>query len=184
MINLLPPKEKEDLLLRQKEKLFLIWEWAFLIFLICLCLLLILIKYQLLTLVDYQKNLFKEAKQKTEIAEFVDLNKTVQKYNEILSQLKLFHKKESRISDVWKIMIDIERIRGLYLNNFLLTKPESGNIQVKISGYTNSRENLLVLKKNMEEKPGIKNLYFPLENWLEPENINFYLTFEVGLETN
>jgi len=53
--------------------------------------------------------------------------------------------------------------------------------EIYLSGFAPTREVLFKLKKNFESKEMIKDLSFPLSNWVEPEDIEFNLRFKVDI---
>jgi len=179
MINLLPPEEKQKLFFEKKEKLAMILGIVVLVSLICLTLILFSIKFYILAETDYQKKILEQTKLVDQTPDFINLNSTIQKYNGILAQLNSFYKKEIYFSQALKIITGVPSPKGLYLTNFSLSRDSSGIIQVSASGVSDTRENLLVFKNNIEGSIEIKNSYFSPESWISPKNVNYSLTFEI-----
>lgn len=179
MINLLPLEEKQKLILKKKEKLATIWGIIVLVFLICLTLILLSIKFYILAETDFQKNILKQDQQRNQMPDFANLNNIIQKYNGTLTQLDSFYKKEIYFSQAVDIIKNIPTPNGLYLINFSLTRDNNGMVQVSATGVSDTRDDLLIFQKNVEQDQKIKNSYFPPENWVAPKNINFSVTFEI-----
>lgn len=179
MINLLPTEEKEKLSLINKERLITILGTTVLISLVCLILILSSIKFYIITEVNYQKIILEQTKKKYQTPNFLNFENIIQKYNKILIQLEDFYEQKLYFSDALKITSSIQRPDGLYLTDISLNRDENKRIEVTSSGISDSRENLLIFKKNIEEDEKIKNSYFSPENWINPKNINFNFSFEI-----
>lgn len=179
MINLLPLEEKQKLCLKKKEKLAIIWGIVVLISLVCLTLILSSIKFYILAETSYQKSILRQAEQENQVPDSASLNNIIQKYNSTLAQLDSFYKKEIYFSQALKTITSVPNPAGLYLTNFSLSRDKNGNIQTAVSGVSDTRENLLLFKKNIEGSAGIKNSYFSPESWINPKNANFSLSFEI-----
>jgi hypothetical protein len=180
MINLLPPEEKEKLFLKKKERLVTILGITVLVSLICLILILSSIKLYIEAEAIYQKIVLEQTEKKYQTPDFLNFKDTIQKYNKIVIQLKNFYNQKQYSSQSLKIISDIQRPEGIYLTGLSLNNDENKKIKVTATGISDSRENLLIYKKNIEENKKIENLYFSPETWINPENINFSLTFEIS----
>lgn len=178
MINLLPLEEKQKLLAEKKEKLTKIWGIIILVFLVSLILILLSIKFYILTATDLQKYILAQTEKKYQTDDFTNLNNTIGKYNKILSQLDSFYKKEVYFSHALDLITGVQSPKDLYLNNFSIIRDAKGKIQVSLSGASESRDDLLVFKKNIEQSSEISNLYFSPESWINQKNVVFSLTFE------
>lgn len=177
MINLLPLEEKQKLLLVKKERLAIIWGIVVSVFLVCLILILLSIKFYILTETDYQENILQQTEREDQTPDFINLNSVIQKYNVSLAQADSFYKKEIYFSQALQIITGVPSPKGLYLTNFSLSRNETGMVQVSVSGVSDTRDNLLIFQKNIEDNQDIKNPYFSPESWISPKNVNFSLTF-------
>lgn len=184
MTNLLPPEEKRNLLLRQKEKLVAVLGISVLVSLVCFILVLLSIKFYILAGTDYQKNILEQSKKNSQAHDYAGLDTSIQKYNKILSQIDSFYKKELYFNEALKIITDIPTPEGLYLTNFSINRSKEGSIQVRVAGTGDDRDGLLVFKSNVKGTKQIKNPYFSSESWISPKNVNFSLTFDVDLSEN
>jgi len=180
MINLLPLEEKQKSLLRKKERLAIVLGIVVLVFLICLALILLSIKFYILTETDYQKNILEQNKQKIQSSDFINYSDIIQKYNGVLSQLDSFYKKEIYFNQALSIITDVPSPKGLTLTNFSLSRDRNGMIQAGVSGISDTRDDLLIFQKNIEEDNEIKNSYFSSESWISAKNVDFSLTFEIS----
>jgi len=180
MINLLPAKEKENLFLKKKEKLIFILGIIVLVCLICLILILSSIKFYIAFEANSQKIILEQAEKRYQTSNFLNYKIIIQKYNKILDQLGAFYGQELYFNQALKIISSIQYPNGLYLTNLSLSRNENKKIEVAVTGISNSRENLLLFKKNIEENQKIENSYFLPENWTNPKNINFNLSFEIS----
>ncbi len=71
---------------------------------------------------------------------------------------------------------------GIYLTNLSLNKPsdlQGNRVEVTISGFSETRENLSLFKKNLEEEKDFKDVYFYPSSWIKPTDIDFYLTLKI-----
>ena len=107
----------------------------------------------------------------------------INRANSILSQLDSFYSQKTYFSE---IVQKISKIlpQDCFLTNLSMifsieeeTKEES--IKISISGFAPMREDLLQLKKNLEQEENFKDISFPPANWVEPKNIDFYITFNI-----
>lgn len=186
MINLLPPKEKEHLLLEKRKKLITILGWLVLIFLIFLILVLFSVKFYILTQSSYQQEALTDLKNKYQTPDFLFFKDVIQKHNLSLKIADTFYKKQAYVSDVLKIISEIDKPAALHLTDITIDhlpaqagQTQDTKILVTIFGVSDSRDDLIIFKSNVEQHSDIKNVYFPPNNWIKPTSINFYMTFEV-----
>ncbi len=180
MINLLPPEEKEGLRLQQVKKLVAILGSAVVVIIICLILILFSINYYILGEIISQKFSLEQAENRYKTSDFLKYKNILQNYNKGAAQLKSFYKEGMGISSALENILAVEKPVGIYFSNLSINMRENNDkIIVNISGASDTRDSLLVFKKNLEGKGEIKNINFSPESWINPSNINFYLTFEV-----
>lgn len=182
MINLLPPKEKEELLLEKDKNLAMVLGIMALVCLICLALVLFFLKFYVIEETRQQKAVLENFREKYKSLDFLSLGSVVKKYNADLAEISDFYKKEKRFGDALKVVFDTGRPDGLRIENIFMEKnKESDKVNAAISGISDNRENLLRFKNNMENNQGVENVYFPPDNWIKEANINFHSTFTVNL---
>lgn len=176
MINLLPPKQKEEIVFKEKQKIILVLEILFLVFIISFSLILLSIKFFLSGNLEAEKLILK-----TKEKEFLlqkNLEDEIKNYNLILSNLNLFYQNQVKITPV------LEKIAGLlpsetYLTNLNLSLKDK-IVEISISGFSPNREVLFSLKENLEKEKSFKEVYFPPENWIKPTDINFIINFKIN----
>lgn len=180
MINLLPPKEKEEILQEENWKLLMILGMFSLFFLISLLLILFSIKIFVTGEVDVQKILFAEQEKEFKNTQMQNLQNNLTAFNKKLSQLDSFYQNQSNFSE---ILEEISKTLppGVYLNNLSII-PQGGKNEgskCSISGFSPSRQILLVLKDNLEKEKNFQEVYFSPANWVKPADINFTISFKV-----
>ncbi len=180
MINLLPPKEKEQLFLERNKKLVIILGYIMIISLIYLALVLFSVKFYVLEQMSHQKSTLNTIEAKYQTVDFLSYNDIVKKYNAYLTKVNTFYKKEIYLSDAIKTILDTERPDGLFFNDMSIKINEKDNkIKVTIAGISNTRDNLLTFKDNIKNNNKIENVYFPPNSWIKIKDINFNVTFEI-----
>ncbi len=180
MINLLPPKEKEEILQEENWKLLMILGMLLLFFLISLLLILFSIKIFVIGEVEAQKILFVEREKEFKNTQMQNLQNNLTAFNKKLSQLDSFYQNQSNSSE---ILEEISKTLppGVYLNNLSII-PQGGKNEgskCSISGFSPSRQILLVLKDNLEKEKNFQEVYFSPANWVKPADINFTISFKV-----
>ncbi len=179
MINLLPPAVKQKLALEHQKNVVIILGLTILIPLICLVLLLLSIKTYISAEVNYQKNTLEQSQKISQDPEFTEFGETIKRGNASLIQLKNFYKKQIYISNALHLISGIDRPENLYFTSLNLHQIEPLAFKVTISGFSQSREDLLVFQKNIQQKKEIENVVFLPESWINPNHTPFYLTFEI-----
>ena len=178
MTNIFPPKEKQSLRLEQTKNLVIILGFVAIVSLICLIFILLSVKYYILSNVDRQKLIFQEVAKQHQSANFIEFKNVIVRYNKILPETVSFYKNEVYSSDILSVISGVERPEGLYFNKIYIDRDAPGNkTKISIFGFSDTRENLLLFQKKMQEAPKIKNIYFAPESWINPKDINFSFTF-------
>ena len=175
MINLLPQKQKQELLLEEKFKAVLILGVIILASLVSFIFILISIKISLSAEMAIQKINFEQKEKELADPALQDMESKITSANAAFSQLDSFYRGQRDSSAV------IEKIfnalpPGVYLNNLSFNSVSS---KVFIAGFSPSRETLLKLKENLEKENSFSDVYFPPTNWIEPANITFSLNFKI-----
>lgn len=175
MINLLPPEEKQKILKEKRLKTILILEIFVLSFLVSLALILFLVKTYLKEEIAIQKIFFLEREQQIKIHKIQENEKEIEVLNNELLKLDSFYQNQIYLSEILEKISQILP-PDIYLANFNFQKESS---QISINGFCPSQEILLELKKNLGKQDFIKDLYFPLSNWIKPNDIDFNLSFKL-----
>lgn len=178
MINLLPPKEKEELKKEETLKLTLILGIVFLIFLTFLFLMLLSIKIFLNGELEVQKILYREKEEEFNNSQCQVFQGKIEAANEKLLKVDSFYKNQENLSGIME-KISEALPKSAYLTNLSITLPEGKEEKLDgtFSGFALTRETLLEFKQNIEKE--FEEINFPASNWVEPENINFSATFKV-----
>ncbi|HDL75140.1 MAG TPA: hypothetical protein ENH06_02065 [bacterium] len=180
MINLLPPKYKEELKLEERLKILLILSILFFSFLISLTLILFSIHIYIQGEIEAQKIIIKNQEEQSEIFENQKIEQEISLINETILNLNSFYKNQFNFTKTLE-KISKNILPGIYLTNISINPiiKENGTLQVSISGFAPFRETLFKFKKNLEKVPEFKELYFPPSNWIDPVNINFNISFKI-----
>jgi len=190
MINLLPPREQKELFFKKVNRVVIIWGSVILATLLCLVLTLFSIKIYVWGKVESQKIILEQSKREYNVSDIKNLQEVVKKHNENLLNLKNFYKKSIYLSEILEKISKIP-FPGIYLTSLSLNKPsgslkesndkepQDNRIEVTISGFSNTRENLSLFKKNLEEEKSFRNVYFYPSSWIKPIDIDFSLILRV-----
>ena len=179
MLNLLPQKEKEELIQEESFKLILILGVLILIFLICLSLILFSIGISIGGQLAIEKALLSQ--KETEISHLRDLEKEIKNLNLTFSKLDSFYQKNPNFVKILEITSKTLP-PGTYLTSFNFNLPAKDKKylgEVILNGYSPTREILLEFKKNLEQEELFQEVYFPPANWVEPTDINFTVNFKI-----
>jgi len=178
MINLLPTTEKDNLINGRRERLVLIWGIIISVSLACMVLILFSLKFYILSQVDEQRNALAQVRQDAKIIDSDNLLSTIKAYNITLRQVDSFYKNELFLGKVLEDIGDVSNYPNLSLTSIVLAR-NNNLITVSISGISQTRETLLLYKKDIENNKFIKNIAFPPENWISQKNINFSLSYSI-----
>ena len=187
MINLLPPKEKEKLIRENNKKLVMVLGNIVVVSLVCLFLILFSLKFYILGEIVSQKFTLDDAEKQYQNKDFIILKEVVEKYNAVLAKIDNFYKKKTDFNFALRYILEIQKPDGLYLTDINMDKiKEDNKIKINVYGVSDTRENLLIFKNNiensllekLEQTLKIKNVNFPPNNWVKSKNINFNFTFD------
>jgi Tfp pilus assembly protein PilN len=168
MINLLPPKYKEDLLSEETKRLVIILGSLFFISLLSFSLILFSIKIYLTSQVNAQKEFLDLQTQKKETPEMGQLENEAKAINKKFSKLDNFYQKQISLSEVME-KINKAIPSGVYLNSFAYFSADS---KINFVGYSPTREALVQFRKNLEEIFQQK-IEVPPANWVKAANVDF-----------
>lgn len=180
MINLLPPEEKEALHLEHDKKIVIVLGVTVLVWGLCLVLMLASIHFYILGEINSKNFVLEQARLQYQTPSFLSFKDIIQKNNDVLATLDSFYKKELDISHVLQIISDLARPQGLFITNLSVQRQDNQSVKVTTSGFSPSRDGLLAFQKNIQEDARIKNSYFSPESWIDPQNVTFYLNFEIS----
>lgn len=173
MINLLPHTEK---IKREREKdlkLILVIGVLLFSFLIVFVLSFLAIKFYINNQVFYYNDLIKARSQKLSQTKLIE-NK-VAEVNKILGEFNDFYKGQLVMSNLLVRLNDL-LLPGTKLDSFLFQEEDN---KVSISGTASSLEKADELRARLREELDFKNLDFSLPDWLQSEEINFRVSFNI-----
>lgn len=179
MINLLPPHEKEILRLDKKKKLVIILGVIVIIPLVCFMLMLLSIKFYLLGEINVQGIMLEQAKKQYENPDFLAFKGIIQKNNGTLITLSSFYKNEIYVTQALKTISSVPRPNNVHLIDLSVKRGIDKKFNVTVSGFSDSRDDLLIFQKNIGEIKEIINPEFSPESWVNPQNITFHLAFDI-----
>ena len=185
MINLLPPKEKEQLVLESNRKLTIVLGNIVLVSLVSLVLVLFSLKFYILEQLVLQKSTLSDIEKNYQSNDFIVVKENMQRYNGFIIKMYNFYNDQAYLSDSLKIISEVNNPNGLYFKSINLDNTGNGGADIKITGFSNTRENLQLFKNNIEEIKKnqsiykIENIYFPPYVWLKANDIDFNLTFKI-----
>lgn len=188
MINLLPPIVKEEL--KREEQSRLLWVlWLLLLsFFLSLSLLFLALRIYLKGSVDAKEILLEAQQQKT--SSHAKTRQDIQKLNETIVQVHSFYAGQNKVSDI-RERIGASLPQGMHLTLFQYVPPgvvlvkDSQQVipaKVTLSGFAQSRADLLAFRENLRKEPSFRNFNFPPSNWTKPNDIQFSFSFEIIYE--
>ena len=174
MINLLPEKEKEELIIEEQKKIILILGIQIIIFLISLLLILFSINIYISGQTNVQKIIFSQEQKNFGDSETKNFQKKLEFLNQDISNLNSFYKDQISLTE---ILDEISNIlpSGAYLTSFSFT---ADNSQISLAGSVPNREILLEIKNNLEKEKKFSQIYFSPNSWLDPTN--FSINFKIS----
>jgi len=178
MINLLPPKQKEELKEEKILSLILVLGTVILAFLVSLTLILFAIRTSFAAGLKEQEAYFEQKEKELKASDFQELEKKIKEYNLILSQLESFYKSQSDLtSTLEKISRFLPENENIYLTS-LTFSPETS--QVSLGGFSTGARHLLKLEEELKNTKGVKEVVLgPEDWWLKTADINFTVDFKI-----
>jgi Tfp pilus assembly protein PilN len=183
MINLLPPVEKQNLLVAKQQKIILILGLLVFIFFICLALVLFSINFSLASQATAQRIYLANKQQSFEATDVKGWQEKVAKINQDLTKLDSFYQQRPSLT-VFLDGLSNNLVQGISLNSLSINpiKKETNLFQVYLSGYASSVEEVVQLDKNLKENKNISQVSFPSDTWLGKQNFIFSVTFQAVIK--
>lgn len=175
MINLLPQEEKKGLLAEEQFRITLVLGFLFLVFLFSLTSLLFSLKTYIKTQVDYEKEKASQYLREVEGEEAQALKRKILDFNSDLSESVSVFEEQVFLTDILEKISQLLP-EGTHSTSFYYQKEVN---EVRLLGFSPNRSSLFELKKNFEKEDWIKEFEFPASNWIEPEDIEFNLSFKL-----
>jgi len=168
-------------LLEKKKRMAAILWFLVLFFLSCLILVLFSIKAYLQIQLEAQKALLLEIEKKFAESEAWDLREKINSINLTLTKLESFYQQKIYLTEILEKVSNILP-RRIYLTNLsaVFSNTEEFGFKISLSGFAPTRESLFEFKKDLEKETDFKEIYFPPTNWVDPVDINFFVTFQTS----
>lgn len=180
MINLLPPQQKKELKEEKSFKLTLIIGVLLSVFLVYLCLTLFSIKVYVSGEVRAEEILFSQKEKEINTPQAQTLQKNLISFNQTLSRLYNFYENQILFSDILK-KISETLPNGVSLTSISISPvllAGDWKMGCDLTGFSSTRETLLLLKENLEKEKSFGEISFPPTNWVKPTDINFTVNFK------
>lgn len=180
MINLLPPKEKEDYIVERRERITIILGTLFLYGLVGFACILFFINIALKREIVYQQYEVNQIKKDYEQSGVKNFQQEINLFNKDLEKFQKFYSGKEYFSN---IISEVAAVLppGIYLNSMSVDfekGSKSSYFAVSISGFSPTRDDLFKLKKNFEKNSNFIDINFPPDNWVKPGNIEFFINFK------
>jgi len=183
MINLLPLKEKKELLMERTKRMVIILWFLFLFFLICLALILLSIKIYVQGQIDSNKTYLANTEKEFLESESEEYRAYITEANSKIEELNSFYEKRVNFSSI------LERISALLPADIYLTdislkhivegEDKKNKIIVALSGFAPLVDDVVEFENNLQEE--FEDVNFPLSNWVKEKDIDIYITFKIPL---
>lgn len=171
MINLLPPKERKNLIQEENWKLILILGFLFLSLLTCLILILLSIQIYTSGKIQSQKVIIEIWEKEFKHPETQNFREKIILINQDLSKLNSFYQSQINLIEILEKISGIS-LEGMYLTTLSYQKETS---QISLSGYAPNREVLVEFKKNLEKE--FPDPHFSPQSWFKPTD--FQVNFKI-----
>jgi len=99
------------------------------------------------------------------------------KIKELNKELKEVREAQIKESNIYSVLDDISQ-NVLFGVEVYSLRIDRGTKRVNVSGYSSTRENLLIIKEILETSDNYRNINFPLANLTNPRDIDFSFSFE------
>jgi Tfp pilus assembly protein PilN len=182
MINLLPTEQKKILTQERDSRIVSSIVFLLFIFLISFIFILFLNKEIVSIELDKQTESVMDQFNDEDISTISDFENTSKEYGDKIEKINVFN---SNVINITELLRDISDIlpEGTYIKNInygkKINKGKQSINEISIYGFASKRDDLIILKENLENKDRFKNINFPSSNWVKPENISFTVTFEI-----
>lgn len=175
-LNLLPPKEKEEVKFEIFRQYLIFFGRSFIFILIIFVVLLFSVYLYLSITLEAQENLVKITKEAPESQKLEKIKKEIEETNNKITKI---YKTQSDFVLWSKIIEDlissVPPEQKIYLKIFSGRK---GGAQITISGFAQTREDLIDFEHSLRGSDKFFDIYSPISNFLKKTEINFNLTFK------
>ena len=181
-INLISPAQKQ-FLLQERNKKTAILLWLLPVFLVfSFSLIIFSANIYLGSEVGAQKSVLAIVQSASDLVKVNDLKAKFSAFDQDLKKANSFYSSQVSMSAILEQVSSILP-NDAYLADFseksIASKGAKPYIQVSVSGNIGTRESLLNFKNSLEAQKNISDVSFPPQNWVDPANINFFVTFNI-----
>lgn len=180
MINLLPPKYKKELKQQRFFKVVIALNILVLSFLLILSGVLFLTKISLQEELKSQQAILKNNQEQKKIKKIKNLESEIKSFNDKIEELQDYYQNYFNLTD---IINDFSSTLpdGVYINSISFDKIKNKEevVEVKVQGYCPDRERLREFDSNLNKTEKFTEINFAKENWTQPKEINFSLSFKI-----
>lgn len=182
MINLLPPLEKRRILERKRvKKAVAVWILLFSLF-VFLGAGLLFINIYISQKASNLKSQIQSKEGSLAQSGVKNIQQRVSETNEILNELESFYQSKVYFFDIFKEIAEVIPAEIRLINISLILDKEKKVVDVSLSGFSPTREDLFGLKNNIESKKKFQEASFPPSNWVKPADIDFFTNFKIPLK--
>lgn len=182
MINLLPPKEKQNLAAEEQKKTILILGLVTMIFAISLILILSFVDFTVAAQLKSQNVLLQNTENEFERSGIQDTKNLISQANKNLANLDSFYTKKPSMTN---FLEEVSALlpSGIYLNNISVSPlgSDENTFQVVLSGHADSRDDVTQLNDNLGKSDKFSNPVFPPDTWINKQNFDFSVTFKATI---
>lgn len=175
-LDLLPIKEKKLLNTRKSYAISKKIAYVSLIIVSSMAIIVIVSKY----IIQSDLNHITEQKN-TIITNNKGLNIEIQDYNNKLKKLSEIQKENKNLSEII-IMVSEFIPNGITLNYLGLDQSEENTFNLKIKGFSDSRDTLITFKDSLNSKDFFKKIDIPLSSLLKQTDIEFEIATNLYLD--
>ncbi len=172
-LNLIPPDKKEEIIKKHQLKKVFFVETILTIIIVSLFVTLLSFKYVL------SINLASLATSQREDKQAIQYNKIKkydQQFNQINTQIFQVAKLEKDQLYWSKLLVKLNQI---IFPDISLDSLSTSNYTITLRGKADSRDNLILFKKKLEDEACFSNINLPLSNLVNKKNIEFQISFEI-----
>lgn len=182
MINLLPPLEKKRILERKRVKRAVAVWILLLLFFVFLGAGLLFVNIYISQKTSNLKSQIQSEEGSLARSGLKDMRQRVSETNKTINQLESFYQKKVYFFDIFRNIAEVMPEDLRLVNISLILDKEKGVVDVSLSGFSPTREDLFELKSNIESKEKFQEASFPPSNWVKPRDIDFFTDFKIPLK--
>lgn len=172
-LNLLPPKEKENIRLDLlDQRIIIIGGYliaALLIFIVLLVVNLMIINFK----ISKSQNNFQDLQKKFAIEGFKDIQNKLKNINNKIKNIDQIQKNYPYYSTI------LEKIIAVIPNGAQISNISVTGKHINLAGFAANRDSVVNIKDSLEKSSDFGNINYPLSNFLQAENINFSFSFDI-----